>query len=262
MIMAAAVADYRPAEALATKRPKDRSGWTVELEPTTDVLAALGERRAPGQLLVGFAADQGERGLERAREKLSREEHRPVRLQRRRAHRHRLRRRRQRGDARRRTPASASSARRRRRRSRARSSTRWSACLAERGGRTGTGGSRRRDRREPRQGRARIRRDAAARRPLPRRRRAPDHRGLPGRREDDAREGARALARLLVLPAPVHARPAAVRRHRRQRLRPARRTSSSSGRARSSRTCCSSTRSTAPRRRRRRRCSSACRSRR
>ena len=71
VIMAAAVADYRPAEALATKRPKDRSGWTVELEPTTDVLAALGERRAPGQLLVGFAADQGEGGLERARDKLT-----------------------------------------------------------------------------------------------------------------------------------------------------------------------------------------------
>ncbi|MEP6813802.1 MAG: bifunctional phosphopantothenoylcysteine decarboxylase/phosphopantothenate--cysteine ligase CoaBC [Actinomycetota bacterium] len=71
VIMAAAVADYRPAESLATKRPKDRSGWTVELEPTTDILATLGERRAPGQLLVGFAADQGERGLERAREKLA-----------------------------------------------------------------------------------------------------------------------------------------------------------------------------------------------
>ena len=71
VIMAAAVADYRPAEALATKRPKDRSGWTVELEPTTDILATLGERRTPGQLLVGFAADQGARGLERAREKLS-----------------------------------------------------------------------------------------------------------------------------------------------------------------------------------------------
>ncbi len=71
VIMAAAVADYRPAEALATKRPKDRSGWTVQLEPTTDVLATLGERRVPGQILVGFAADQGERGLERAREKLT-----------------------------------------------------------------------------------------------------------------------------------------------------------------------------------------------
>jgi phosphopantothenoylcysteine decarboxylase/phosphopantothenate--cysteine ligase len=71
VIMAAAVADYRPAEALATKRPKDRSGWTLELEPTTDILAALGERRAPGQVLVGFAADQGDDGLTRAREKLA-----------------------------------------------------------------------------------------------------------------------------------------------------------------------------------------------
>src|SRR5213080_3948109 len=71
VIMAAAVADYRPAETLATKRPKDRSGWSLELEPTTDVLATLGERRVPGQVLVGFAADQGERGLERAREKLT-----------------------------------------------------------------------------------------------------------------------------------------------------------------------------------------------
>ena len=71
VIMAAAVADYRPADALATKRAKDRSGWTVELEPTTDVLATLGERRAPGQVLVGFAADQGEGGLERARDKLA-----------------------------------------------------------------------------------------------------------------------------------------------------------------------------------------------
>jgi phosphopantothenoylcysteine decarboxylase/phosphopantothenate--cysteine ligase len=57
VIMAAAVADYRPAEALAAKRPKDRAAWTVELEPTTDVLAALGANRAPGQVLVGFAAD-------------------------------------------------------------------------------------------------------------------------------------------------------------------------------------------------------------
>jgi|SRR5579884_279746 len=72
VIMAAAVADYRPPVALSTKRPKDRDAWTLELEPTTDILAALGERHRPGQLLVGFAADHGERGLERAREKRER----------------------------------------------------------------------------------------------------------------------------------------------------------------------------------------------
>jgi phosphopantothenoylcysteine decarboxylase / phosphopantothenate---cysteine ligase len=70
VLMAAAVADYRPANALETKRPKDSAAWTVELEPTTDVLAELGKRRVPGQLLVGFAADHGEIGLERARQKL------------------------------------------------------------------------------------------------------------------------------------------------------------------------------------------------
>ncbi|HJQ74208.1 MAG TPA: bifunctional phosphopantothenoylcysteine decarboxylase/phosphopantothenate--cysteine ligase CoaBC [Gaiellaceae bacterium] len=72
VVMAAAVADYRPAEALAAKRPKDTATWTLELEPTTDVLATLGERRRDGQLLVGFAAETGAAGLERAREKLAR----------------------------------------------------------------------------------------------------------------------------------------------------------------------------------------------
>jgi phosphopantothenoylcysteine decarboxylase/phosphopantothenate--cysteine ligase len=74
VVMAAAVADYRPAAELATKRPKDTATWTVELEPTTDVLRALGTARRDGQVLVGFAADQGERGLERAREKLVRKQ--------------------------------------------------------------------------------------------------------------------------------------------------------------------------------------------
>jgi len=72
VVMAAAVADYRPAEALAAKRSKDTATWTLELEPTTDVLSALGERRRAGQLLVGFAAETGAEGVERAREKLSR----------------------------------------------------------------------------------------------------------------------------------------------------------------------------------------------
>ena len=71
VLMAAAVADYRPAEREQAKRPKDGNDWTVTLEPTTDVLREVGERRTNGQLLVGFAADTGERGLERAREKLA-----------------------------------------------------------------------------------------------------------------------------------------------------------------------------------------------
>jgi phosphopantothenoylcysteine decarboxylase / phosphopantothenate---cysteine ligase len=70
IVMAAAVADYRPAERREDKRPKDGAAWTVELEPTTDVLRTLGEGRSNGTVLVGFAADIGEPGLERAREKL------------------------------------------------------------------------------------------------------------------------------------------------------------------------------------------------
>jgi phosphopantothenoylcysteine decarboxylase/phosphopantothenate--cysteine ligase len=70
VLMAAAVADYRPAAAHDGKRAKDANAWQVELEPTLDVLRELGARRRDGQVLVGFAADEGERGLARAREKL------------------------------------------------------------------------------------------------------------------------------------------------------------------------------------------------
>jgi phosphopantothenoylcysteine decarboxylase / phosphopantothenate---cysteine ligase len=72
VLMAAAVADYRPADPRADKRPKDDASWTVELEPTVDVLATLGAAPVEGRVLVGFAADGGEEGLERARRKLER----------------------------------------------------------------------------------------------------------------------------------------------------------------------------------------------
>jgi phosphopantothenoylcysteine decarboxylase / phosphopantothenate---cysteine ligase len=71
VLMAAAVADYRPDESLVEKRPKDDRSWEVLLEPTADVLRTLGERRVNGQVLVGFAADRGEEGLVRARAKLA-----------------------------------------------------------------------------------------------------------------------------------------------------------------------------------------------
>jgi phosphopantothenoylcysteine decarboxylase/phosphopantothenate--cysteine ligase len=69
VLMAAAVADYRPAEVVAGKRAKDSAAWTLELEPTTDVLRTLGERE-DGPLLVGFAAESGG-GIDRARQKLT-----------------------------------------------------------------------------------------------------------------------------------------------------------------------------------------------
>jgi phosphopantothenoylcysteine decarboxylase / phosphopantothenate---cysteine ligase len=71
VLMAAAVADYRPGESLVGKRPKDERSWQVLLEPTEDVLRTLGERRVNGQVLVGFAADRGDEGLARARGKLA-----------------------------------------------------------------------------------------------------------------------------------------------------------------------------------------------
>ncbi len=69
IVMAAAVADYRAAAPSTTKRAKDGSAWVVELQPTPDVLGAIGAARRPGQVIVGFAADEAEAGLERAREK-------------------------------------------------------------------------------------------------------------------------------------------------------------------------------------------------
>ena len=69
-LLAAAVADYRPAAVVAGKRPKDGGAWTVELEATVDIARTLGERKRPGQVLVAFGAEHGEAGLERKRRML------------------------------------------------------------------------------------------------------------------------------------------------------------------------------------------------
>jgi phosphopantothenoylcysteine decarboxylase / phosphopantothenate---cysteine ligase len=71
VIMAAAVADYRPREPIAGKRPKSQEEWTLALDPTRDVLAELATKPRNGQVLVGFAAGEGEHGRERARAKLA-----------------------------------------------------------------------------------------------------------------------------------------------------------------------------------------------
>ncbi|MYA14806.1 MAG: bifunctional phosphopantothenoylcysteine decarboxylase/phosphopantothenate--cysteine ligase CoaBC [Acidimicrobiaceae bacterium] len=57
VVMAAAVADFRPAQPSGTKLKKDQGVPAVELEPTADILAALGASKGPGQVLVGFAAE-------------------------------------------------------------------------------------------------------------------------------------------------------------------------------------------------------------
>jgi phosphopantothenoylcysteine decarboxylase/phosphopantothenate--cysteine ligase len=57
VVMAAAVADFRPKVAEAGKIKKDGGVPDIVLEPTPDILAALGEHKRTGQILVGFAAE-------------------------------------------------------------------------------------------------------------------------------------------------------------------------------------------------------------
>lgn len=71
LLMAAAPADFRAVEAAATKL-KRRDGLDLHLEPTEDILAGLATGRSDAQTIVGFAAEHGEEGVERAKEKLSR----------------------------------------------------------------------------------------------------------------------------------------------------------------------------------------------
>ena len=60
VVMAAAVADFRPKLAAAHKLKKDDGVPEIVLEPTPDILAALGAAKRPGQVLVGFAAETSE----------------------------------------------------------------------------------------------------------------------------------------------------------------------------------------------------------
>jgi len=69
VLMAAAVADFRPAVAHSGKIRRQDGIPSLQLEPTTDILAEIVRRRRPDQLVVGFAAET-ERVLENARAKL------------------------------------------------------------------------------------------------------------------------------------------------------------------------------------------------
>jgi phosphopantothenoylcysteine decarboxylase/phosphopantothenate--cysteine ligase len=70
LVMAAAVADYRPTDPAAEKIKKGAERLELELERTEDVISALAGRRRPGQVLIGFAAEHGAGGAEYARGKL------------------------------------------------------------------------------------------------------------------------------------------------------------------------------------------------
>ncbi len=71
LVMAAAVADYRPARAV-TGKIRRAGPLTMDLEPTEDILAALAGRRRAGQYVVGFALELPEELAASASEKLAR----------------------------------------------------------------------------------------------------------------------------------------------------------------------------------------------
>ena len=57
VIMSAAVADYRPAKRQPKKIKKTPGTMSLDLKPTTDILAELGRRKKESQLLIGFALE-------------------------------------------------------------------------------------------------------------------------------------------------------------------------------------------------------------
>jgi phosphopantothenoylcysteine decarboxylase/phosphopantothenate--cysteine ligase len=72
LLMAAAVADFRPRDPASHKLKKNAGVPRLELEPTEDVLSALAGRRRRGQVLVGFAAEHGDGAIDYGRGKLER----------------------------------------------------------------------------------------------------------------------------------------------------------------------------------------------
>ena len=73
LLMAAAVADFRPARSEAGKIAREERGeLELRLEPTDDVLAGVASERRADQVLIGFAAEHGGDAVARAREKLHR----------------------------------------------------------------------------------------------------------------------------------------------------------------------------------------------
>jgi phosphopantothenoylcysteine decarboxylase / phosphopantothenate---cysteine ligase len=72
LLMAAAVADFRPVAAERGKLARKGGSLELRLEETDDVLARIASTRRRGQVLVGFAAEHGPQAIERARAKLER----------------------------------------------------------------------------------------------------------------------------------------------------------------------------------------------
>ena len=69
MILAAAVADYTPVHAADEKIHKSEGNLSIECRRTVDILASLGQRKRPDQILIGFSMET-ENMIERTKEKL------------------------------------------------------------------------------------------------------------------------------------------------------------------------------------------------
>ena len=72
LIMAAAPADFRPVERADSKLSREEGGRSLQLEPTTDIVAGMAAGRRPDQTIIGFAAEHGDGAVERGRAKLAR----------------------------------------------------------------------------------------------------------------------------------------------------------------------------------------------
>jgi phosphopantothenoylcysteine decarboxylase / phosphopantothenate---cysteine ligase len=72
LLMAAAVADFRPESAAAAKLERADGGLELRLRATDDIVAAAARAKRSGQTIVGFAAEHGAEAIERAAQKLER----------------------------------------------------------------------------------------------------------------------------------------------------------------------------------------------
>ena len=73
LVMAAAPADYRPAEPATTKRPRAGGALAIPMQPTDDILLGTRSHRRSGAVIVGFALETGG-AVEKAADKLARKE--------------------------------------------------------------------------------------------------------------------------------------------------------------------------------------------
>src|SRR4051794_25199390 len=72
LVMAAAPADFRPAQVGEGKLVRESGGLALELEPTEDIVAGVAAGRRTDQNVIRFAAEHGDRAVERGRAKLAR----------------------------------------------------------------------------------------------------------------------------------------------------------------------------------------------